>query len=99
MISDSLAGIPVTAAPDREQFRRIGRALAGRSDEDIIGRLPRLNPVQRNRAQWWLRGVAAPAMLVHRAEEYRSRDPAHILDALQQRQLNRVPLASPPRGQ
>src|SRR5260370_23914279 len=87
MISDSLAGIPVTAAPDREQFKRIGRALAGRSDEDIIGRLPRLDAVQRALAQWWLRHVGAPARLVQEAEEYLSGDPALIMNIARQRQL------------
>src|SRR5260370_37527148 len=95
MISDSLAGIPVTAAPDREQFKRIGRALAGRSDEDIIGRLPRLDPVQRNRALWALRVVGGPARLVQRAEEYKSGDPAHSLDSTQQLELISHLLDSP----
>ena len=75
MISASLAGISATAAPDPGQFRRIGRALAGRSDEDIIGRLPRLDPVQRSRARWWLRHVGGPARLVQRARGIPQRRP------------------------
>ena len=98
MISESLAGISATEVPDPEEFKLIGRVLAGRSDDDIgrawprsdahiIGRLPRLDAVQRKRARWWLRHVGAPARLVQRAEEYLSGDPALILDIAEQRQL------------
>ena len=87
MISRSLAGISATEVPDPEEFKLIGRVLAGRSDEDIVGRLPRLDPVQRALVRWWLREVCAPARLVRRAEEHHSGDPALILDLAGQRQL------------
>ena len=98
LISDSLAGISATQTPDREEFRQIGWTLAGRTDEDITGRLPRLDPVQRNRARWWLRNVGASARLVRRAEEYLSGDPALSMDVADQRQLISDCLTAPLSG-
>src|SRR6202042_2957512 len=95
MISALLRDIGVDDAPTLELLLRVGRALAGRADEDIIEGLPGLDQVQGELAQRWLGDVGRLARQVLEADDHLSGDPDLVLGIERQGQLIRDLLAGP----